>query len=294
VAQFGPTNSLPKPVKPSEVRTSWATVLIWAVSRWGKTNAIRTLVDEGFRVLIVATDQGDAMGLQTISDLPDDRVTIVPVNDWPEAMLVFAELSRDKHKGIATYMGEKYDVMVNDSLSGFGEIWMARALEVMGKEEVGVAYPGWDPRRVYGYIPEKGRQTTKGLTNIAAHCIFLCRETQSGEGEGAARITFPAPEMPGEKLPRELPGWLDAVGYGKFIQGDRVILTEAEGKVVAGIRAPQGRRFPKYILPNYGLLIKAMTGDDDAMRRLAYVPKAQQKVASIPPVTKPTAVGAKQ
>lgn len=272
---LGPTpgKQLPKLVRTSELKTAWATVLVYTQPRWGKTNAIRTLVKHGFKVAVLATDQGDSMGLQTISDLD---IPVIPVSTWDEATLVFAELAKQKHKGKCTYQGEEIDVLVNDSLSGFGSIWMKRALEVMGKEEVGVAHQGWDPRRVYAYIPEKGRQTTNALMDLACHLILLCRETLAEEGEGQARIQYMVPELPGAKLPRELPGWLDAVVFGKIINGERVLVTEAEGKVVAGIRSPENRRYPKYIKGDYGLLIKSMMGDDAALADLKWVSPASK------------------
>src|SRR5690606_18348405 len=189
-----------------------------------------------------------------------------------------------------SYQGYEFDVLVNDSLSGFGDIWMAKGLEVLGWDEVGVAGPGHDPRRIYAYIPEKGRQTAKALMSVKAHLILLCRETLMEEGEGKTRITYPAPELPGSKLPRELPGWLDGVVFGK-IQGiganaKRLFLTEAEGKTIAGIRAPEGRRLPKLIPADYGLLIKYMMGDDDAYRALGGTPppkKLQKETVGLPP-----------
>ena len=258
---------LPSLIRTSDVRSSFATILCYSMPRWGKTNAIRTLVEHGFKPLVLATDQGDSMGLQTISDL---NVPVVPIATWDEAIMVFAELGRKP--GIVQYQGEVCDVVVNDSLSGFGEIWMAKGLEVMDWTEVGVAYPGHDPRRIYAYIPEKGRQTTKALMNLPCHLILLCRETMLEEGEGKSRIQYPAPELPGAKLPRELPGWLDGVVFGKMLNGHRVMMTEVEGKVVAGIRSSPTRRFPKYCKPDYGLLIKAMMGDDTALRDIAHVP----------------------
>ena len=262
---LGPTK-LPTMFRTKDVRASYATILAYSMPRFGKTNLIRTLVEEGFKPLIVATDQGDSMGLQTISDLD---IPVVPVTTWDEALVVFAELNKNRGPGnMARYQDTEFDVLVNDSLSGFGDIWMTKGLEVLDWKEVGVAEPGKDPRRIYAYIPEKGRQTTKAFMSVQAHLILICRETLAEEGQGAAKITYPVPELPGAKLPRELPGWLDAVVFGKMIGQDRVFLTEVEGKTVAGIRAAPNRRFPKHIVANYGLLIKAMMGDESAMQRL--------------------------
>jgi len=258
---------LPKMFRSKDVRAAYASVLLYSMPRWGKTNAIRTLVEQGFRPGILSTDQGDSRGLQTISDLD---VPVIPVDNWDEAQLVFAELHRKRTH--VEYQGELIDVLVNDSLSGFGSIWMQQGLDAMGWDEVGVAHPGHDPRRIYAYIPEKGRQTMKALQSLPCHLILLARETLAEEGEGQSKVQYLVPELPGAKLPRELPGWLDAVVFGKILNGQRVMMTEAEGKLVAGIRAPESRRFAKYCKPNYGLLIKAMMGDDDALAALKHTP----------------------
>jgi hypothetical protein len=257
------------------------------VPRWGKTNSIRTLLTHGFKPIIIGTDQGAAMGQQTLADVD---VPIIPVRNWDEAVLVFAELS--KKEGKCQYAGEFYDTIVLDSLSGMGDIWMAKGMEVMNWTEVGVAHPGHDPRRIYAYVPEKGRQTVKALTNQKAHLILLCRETMQEETVNDVRNTYPAPELPGAKLPRELPGWIDGVLFGKFMNQQRVMMTEAEGKIVAGIRAPLGQRFPKYIVPDYGLLIKAMMGDAQALAQCKAEVGPKMKVGASAPApvvnSKPT------
>jgi len=263
---LGPTR-LPTMFRTKDVRASYATILAYSMPRFGKTELIRTLLQEDFKPLILATDQGDSMGLQTISDLD---IPVVPITNWDEALVVFAELNKDRGPGnLARYQDVEFNVLVNDSLSGFGDIWMQKGLEVLDWKEVGVAEPGKDPRRIYAYIPEKGRQTTKALMSVQSHLILICRETLAEEGQGATKITYPVPELPGAKLPRELPGWLDAVVFGKVVAGKRMFLTEVEGKTIAGIRAAPNRRFPHMIPANYGLLIKAMMGDEQAMRLLS-------------------------
>jgi hypothetical protein len=266
--QLGPTK-LPTLFSTKSVKASYATIMAYSMPRFGKTNLIRTLLLHGFKPLIVATDQGDSMGLQTISDLD---IPVAAVTNWDEAIAVFTEINKDRGAGkMARYGDYEFDVIVNDSLSGFGEIWMEKGLEVLNWKEVGVAQPGHDPRRIYAYIPEKGRQTAKALMNVKAHCILLCRETMLEEGEGPSKIQYPAPELPGAKLPRELPGWLDAVVFGKIVSGERKFMTAAEGKVVAGIRAAPNWRLPQYVKADYGLLIKYMMGDQAAFDELSAV-----------------------
>jgi hypothetical protein len=123
----------------------------------------------------------------------------------------------------------------------------------------------------------------KALFDIPAHLICLCREGLQSEGEGKEQITYAVPELPGQKLNRELPGWPDATVYGKFFNGQRIFLTETEGKVIAGIRMPEGSRFPKRMRPDLSLLIKGMKGDQAAIDA-SKLPEVERKQ---PPIVQP-------
>jgi len=259
--QTGPSlgpRRLPKARSTNEYqRGSYATILLYAIARFGKTNLLRQLLKAGYKPLVLSVgEMGDSRGLTTVADLD---IPVVEVDDWDTAKVVCAELKKGK------YDGHEFDVIFNDSLTGFGYIWTASGLKALGWDEIGVAGAGKDTRQIYSYIPEKGRQTMNMLFDIPAHLVCICREGLTEEGEGKSKITYPCPELPGQKLNRELPGWPDAVVYGKFFNGKRVFLTEAEGKTIAGIRMPEGTRFPKYMQADLSLLIKGMKGDLDAI-----------------------------
>jgi hypothetical protein len=210
---------------------------------------------------------GDSRGLTTVADLD---IPVVEIDDWEVAKLVMVAMKN------GTYEGYAFDVLFVDSLTGFGYIWHDKGLEVMGWDEVGVAHPGHDPRRMYAYLPEKGRQTMDALFAIKAHLVCMCRERLMTVGEGRDAIQFPVPELPGQVLVRELPGWPDATVFGKFFNGKRVFLTESEGRTIAGIRMPEGIRFPKLMKADLSLLIKGMKGDMVALKACALEPTVKK------------------
>lgn len=272
---------LPKVFSTKDARAAYANILVYSMARFGKTNLLRTLLQEGFKPIILGSEAGDGMGFQTISDID---IPVIPILSWDDFMPVYAELKKPRPDGLVHYKPDNEtdvagDVIVLDSLSAMGWVWTQKGLEVLNWKEIGVAHQGHDPRQIYAYIPEKGRQTVNALIDLPAHVILICRETLAEEGKGAERITYPVPELPGAKLPRELPGWLDAVVFGRIVNGKRYFLTEAEGKIIAGIRAPETRRFPKQVYANYGLLIKAMMGDDAALAAIT-PPAGRQDVGN--------------
>lgn len=265
--------SLPALQSTKNVRGGWATILFYAIARFGKTEMLRGLQAHGFKPLIISTEKGQSRGLRTVSDLD---IPFVPVDDWEVAKVVFAQLKKGK------YQDYEFDLVFVDSLTGFGEIWMKKGLEVLGWSEVGVGGEDHitgtkkDTRRIYQYIPEKGHQTMDALFDIPAHLVCVCREgLQSEEVDGKVVATYPVPELPGQKLNRELPGWPDATVYGKFLNGERIFLTEPEGKTIAGVRMPKGMRFPKRMKADLGLLIKGMQGDLEAIKQ-AELPKKEK------------------
>lgn len=268
---------LPKAESTKDQRSKYATILFYANARFGKTNTVRTIVAAGFKPLILATEIGESAGLDTIADLD---VPVVKIKNWEEALLVFAELKRraNKEAGTVQYQDHVVNFLVNDSLTGFGDIWKEKGLRVLGWDEIGVPSPGHDTRNIFGYMPEKGHQTMKALMDLPCHLCCFCREGLMEDS--TTKLAYPVPELPGQKLNRTLPGWPDATIYGKFLNKDRVILTESEGKVIAGIRMPEGRRFPKFIKPDIGKIALAMKAPDLATFQklageLTYTPPAK-------------------
>lgn len=192
-------------------------------------------------------------------DLP-----FLEIDDWPTMELVIAELN--KVPNICQYQGEKFDTIIVDSLTACGDLWLKLALKMLGRTEVGMAAPGWDPRRPFGYVAEKGRQSMKHFMSLRAHLLCLAREGLSEEEVDGDKVQIPCIELPGAKLYKELPGWPDATLRLIMKNGKRLFVTSTEGRAIAGIRT--ALPFPLFIKPDIGLVIKAMLGDKEALANL--------------------------
>jgi hypothetical protein len=260
----------------------WATILYYALARMGKTHILRTLVEGGFKPIVLATEPGKSKGLGTLSQID---MAAVPCDSWDDADAAIHELTRVP--GVCQYAGEQFDVVVVDSLSYMGDLWYYQALKMLGWKEVGLGEAGKDGRRPYIYIAEKGRQSVLRLINqVNAHIVCVCREGTINDKtpEGDTEI-IPAPEFPGQQLGRELPGLFDASLRMRQVNGKARFCTQNEYKAVSGIRLNlPGVVIPKYIKPDLAALIRLMQGDINAIQALTPEPispraaAAQQKV----------------
>lgn len=248
----------------STLRGTHATVLLYAPARWGKTHLIRTAKNP----LILSTELGETRGLQTLAN---QNIPFIGLDDEKTALLVARELS--KHKDKVEYAGQTFDTVILDSLSQVGELWMEGFIALKGWDMVWDYEPGKDPRQAYSYAAERGRQLFKALMDIPCHMVAFCREQLLEEGEGTKKITFAAPELPGQKLGRELPGWPDGTLRGDWINGKRLIRTRTSAKAVAGIRVDFP--VPEFIIPDLEAICRLVTGDQSALEILT--PKPENK-----------------
>jgi hypothetical protein len=143
---------------------------------------------------------------------------------------------------------------------------------------------GKDPRTAYGYLAEKGRQLYKELFELHAHLYVTAREGLFG---GTDEVPlFAAPELPGQKLPREVPGWPDATIRLRVISGKHRMVTKGEGLTPARVRLPEDfPELPLRCLPDIGALVKFMCGDR-SMIELLTPPKSSgtELPAAVPAV----------
>jgi hypothetical protein len=198
------------------------------------------------------------------------HLPFIPVRSSDQLTVVLTELNRVP--GQVQYKGEgPFETVGLDSLTGMGELWMERSLEIRGWD---MAWDGTgqkgdkDPRNAYPYVAEKGRQQMKLLMNLEANLLCLCREGIQEEGQGKERVVFSAPELPGQKLPRELPGWPDATLYGVWQNKRRVLRTQTLAKTVAGFRVPRNFEVPFEIGIDMEAVFRLTRGDITALEKL--------------------------
>lgn len=247
------------------VRPEFATVLLYAVAKLGKTTIVAETTPDP--KLILATEDGDTQGLQSIQDL---NVPFVEIRNWKTFELVHAELTRVP--GICQYQGFAVENVIQDSYSCCGHLWMDAALEALGWNEIGLGR-GRASLQPYSYIAEKGRQTTKKLMMLRANLVVIAREGVYETGVGTADHTsVPCIELPGAKLLNELPGSFDAVIRMRKINGKHVFVTQEENGAIAGVRVPKGVELPRYVKPNVGDIISLIKGDREAVNRLRLDP----------------------
>lgn len=252
------------------MKRPYPAVFLYAIAGAGKTNALRTL--QHLNPLVLATEIGNTKGMSTLGDM---HIAAVLLDTLDHLVGVTTELSAKCKMGELYYGGlGPFGALAVDSLTGIGTFLEDAAKKLKGWDMIWDKTKGGgaDPRSAYPYINEKGRQVVAKLMALPIPLILTCREGLVSEGEGASAKTYAAPELPGQKLPKELPGWPEASIRLRMINGQRVFITENEGDVISRVRLKGNMRCPKYILPDLGALIRLMQGDDSAMKDLVIPP----------------------
>jgi hypothetical protein len=261
---------LPEVRRTGEARPEYCFGLIYGVAKLGKTTIVAETTPDP--KLILATEDGDSQGLQSIQDL---NVPYLEIRDWPTFELVHTELMKNttvvggKLVGKCQYKGEEYPNIIVDSYSCCGHLWWDMALSQLGWNEVGLGR-GRAGLQPYSYVAEKGRQATKRLMMLRANVTVVAREGVAESGMGTEDYkSVPCIELPGNKLFNELPGSFDFVVRLRQINGKRVFVTAEEGGAIAGVRLPKEfGTIDRYVKPNVGDLQKAVLGDKEALNRL--------------------------
>jgi hypothetical protein len=253
-------SKLPGLQRTNELKASFGTVLGYGPAGAGKTRSIRTLVDHGLSPVVIVTELGETHGLLSLAS---SNIGFIPVHSHAETIDVIRAMKRKPGK--CEYEGTEFDSVVLDSITQWGEYPLERYAQLKGWDDLhGVSDKGGgkDPRAAYGFLAEKGRQLYKELFDLHSHLYIIAREGLYGGGDIAL---FGAPELPGQKLPREIPGWPDATVRLRIIAGQHRMITRGEGGSPARVRLPEGLdKLPLRCEPDVGALIKYLTGIEDA------------------------------
>jgi hypothetical protein len=267
---------LPTLQRTSTQRANYGTVLSYGPAGAGKTRSIATLVTHGFNPFVIVTELGPTHGLLS---LQSSDMGFVVVDSHEQTIQVIRELGRKPGK--IEYEQTEFGCVVLDSITQWGEFPLERYVELKGWDDLhGFTERGMgkDPRTAYGYLAEKGRQLYKELFALKAHVYVIAREGLFGGDDVGL---FAAPELPGQKLPREVPGWPDATIRLRVVAGQHRMITKGEGGSPARVRLPEDfPELPSRSNPDIGALIKFMCGDVSAYDLL--VPE-QKKAPSIVP-----------
>lgn len=273
-------SSLPAIFFTDEMPRQYPTIFMYAIAGAGKTNALRTI--KHLNPLIVATEDGQTKGMSTLADL---RLMAILIDNLEQLVAMTSELAAKAKPGELYYQrhGPFYALGL-DSMTGVGPMLEDAVKKLKGWEMIWDAVKGGskDPRSAYPYIAEKGRQVVRKLMALPVPLVLTCREQLVTEGEPPNQKSYPAPELPGQKLPRELPGWPEATIRLRMINGQRVFQTENEGDVVARVRLREGMRCPKYTRPDLGALLRLLQGDASALKDLE-LPKLEDKKVPLTP-----------
>lgn len=273
-------SSLPSIFFTDEMPRPYPAVFMYGIAGSGKTNALRTLAH--LKPLVLATEDGQTKGMSTLADM---KYPAIMIDNLDELVAVTSELSA-KAKPNELYYNDlgPFGCLVLDSCTGVGPMLEDAAKKMKGWDMIWTSEKGKDPRMAYPYIAEKGRMVVRKLMALPVPLIMTCREQIVTEGEAPNAVSYPAPELPGQKLPRELPGWPEATIRIRMINNERVFQTENEGNVVARVRLPEGLRLPKFTNTNLGALVRLLCGDAAAIKDLertpVVVPQTPQQLAA--------------
>ena len=262
--------TMPKLQNTNTLRATYGTVLSYGPAGAGKTRSIGTLQKAKMNPLILATEIGETGGLLSLVGL---GVPFLKVTSHEELIQVIRDLR--KKPGKVEYEGTEFGAVVLDSVTAWGEFPLERFMELKGWTDLHGVASGKDPRAAYGFLAEKGRQLYKGLFALSAHLYIIAREGLFGGGDEAL---FAAPELPGQKLPREMPGWSDSVVRLRVIAGKFLMITRGEGGSPGRTRLPESMKpLPLRANPDIGALIKYMCGDESVYPLLDPTPEKEVK-----------------
>jgi hypothetical protein len=235
----------------------------------GKTHLAKEAKARGRKPLVIATEIGSTKGLLTLSrsDVPFLRIS----QGTQQMKMLLGHL-----KAKMEIDGYEPDLLFWDSITASGDEWEEEAITAYGRKdaygfaEVGVVEKGegFDPRKVYQFLAERGRILIQAFLDLPVDLCLIAREgLLSISKDSSVFEQIPAPDLPGARLPREVPGWPEATVRMRMVNGKRRFVTVVEDQAVARVRI-DGVKVPKYIEPDVDALCRLLKGDVSMMSRL--------------------------
>lgn len=259
-------SSLPSLFHTNELPRPYPCIFAYGIAGSGKTHMLRTLAPR--RPLVLATEAGNSKGMGTLGDL---HLPCVLINDIDELTAVYMALTASAKPGEVYYDGAgPFGAVALDSMTGVGVFLEDAVKKLKGWSMIWDAKRGGgkDPRNAYPYIAERGRKIVSAFMALPVPVVITCREQLFTEGEGDMTKTYAIPELPGQKLPRELPGWTEATLRLRSINGNRVFVTQNEGDVIARVRLQGNVSCPKYLRQDLNALIEVLQGTCDVEKEV--------------------------
>jgi hypothetical protein len=256
-------SSLPAIAYSDEMKREHPSIFAYGIAGTGKTHALRTLAP--LHPLVLATEIGNTKGMSTLADM---HIACVCINTLEELLAVISDLQAKATSDGLMYDGRgPFGVLAVDSFTGVGSFLETAVRKLKGWKMIwdNAKGDGKDPRNAYPYIAERGRQVFASLMSLPVPLVVTCREQTVTVGEGKNTVSYPAPELPGQKLPKELPGWPEASIRLRKINQQRVFVTTTEGDAIARIRTAPTIACPTYIKPDFHALIRLLQEDATAL-----------------------------
>jgi len=159
-------------------------LLVYGAPGTGKTWMARTAVEAGHRVLLLDADQGTMT-------LRDTDVDTLPIHRLEDVMAVYDELEAGKHG---------YDTVFIDNLSELQKLLVDRLKREHGKKF---------GRQSWGMVIDQTSMLCRQFRSLPLNLVVLAHSMEIDD-EDRVRVR---PALHGKKLPHEIGGLFDLVGY---------------------------------------------------------------------------------
>jgi len=180
----------------SDAALAHMNMLLYGPPGAGKTYLAKTAADAGHRVLLIDAESGSM-------SVRNSTVDVLPVRSWPDCQAAY--------KHVAGCLGE-YDVVFLDSLTEM-QMLLAEDLRLIRDDKTGEV-KGKKPRPTledWGFIIQRTAAMVRMWRDLPVSVVVVALSMEAGaDGEMLIR-----PSLNGKKLPHQIAGLFDLVGYAQ-------------------------------------------------------------------------------